>query len=114
MATPKTMPRFRAAATVAEATPRFSGVTALKAAALLGGRKMAVPMPARERRHIIEKKDALTGIEEREKSEQAISAMARVQRKREPMRSKSAPEKGETTNKATKMHAIMPPAVFTG
>ena len=62
----------------------------------------------------MEKKDALAEMKEREKSEQATRAMARVQRKREPMRSESAPEKGETTNKATKIQAIMPPTVFTG
>ena len=87
IATPRTIPRLRAAATVAEATPRLSGETALKAAALLGGRKTAVPIPARERRQIMEKNEALAGMAARENSEQAIIAIARVQSRREPIRS---------------------------
>mmetsp|Transcript_25001 Transcript_25001/g.11912 ORF Transcript_25001/g.11912 Transcript_25001/m.11912 type:complete len:88 (+) Transcript_25001:513-776(+) len=85
MVIPITMPRFLAVAMVPEAIPlRFCG-TALITAELLAGIKIAIPIPARTNRQIIEEIDVDDDIFINERIADARIIIPMVQSIREPI-----------------------------
>ncbi|MBW2645138.1 MAG: hypothetical protein JRE23_02965, partial [Deltaproteobacteria bacterium] len=85
-----------------------------RAAELLGGKKIAVPSPARASRQAMGKTECPEVNPESEKSETATIAIPTVQSMRDPTRSEIAPEMGDTKKRKTNGITRINPTLLTG